>query len=322
MKAYHIYYMLDRPGKYHEINLFANLASCILWKKHYGPIGLYCNQVFLDYLKEYDLDKQYSEINVDVLESIPYKDQLDKYWSFCKIHTIRHIASREKRFAIIDNDFYPISKHNFNWDKAFIAYHDEAFDERSEYSTYINAKHFLDESNLSQLNWNVKPINCAFMYFNNAKDLIEAWHSWSIGVIRSSLDKPKQPMNRDTMFIEQYILAALIDKVKIDWELILPVTYLHYISPFSIGLIEQLNDANHGYEWYPLIDSNPKYREIFNRFRHIWGLKRLYQEKYWRDLILGFIVTDLLHNEIDMEKIQKEYEKIVNSCLEIAQEIS
>jgi hypothetical protein len=33
------------------------------------------------------------------------------------------------------------------------------------------------------------------------------------------------------------------------------------------------------HEWFPMIDSHPKYRERFNRFRHTWGLKRYYHER-------------------------------------------
>jgi hypothetical protein len=304
MNAYHVFYKSKDMGEYHEIDLLVNLASCLFWKKLYGSIKLYCNQEFLDYIKSYGLDKAYDEINVDVLENTPFKSYLPKYWSFCKIHAIKHISKTEDRFVIIDNDFYPSLSHDIDWECDFIGYHKEAFDKFQETNAYEAPEQFLNETNYSKLNWDVNPINCAFMYFNN-KTLIDTWYSWSIGIIATNAEKPHLPYNRDTIFIEQYLIASLVNTLNLNWKVLLPNTYLQYI------------DFNkNGYEWYPLVDSKSEYREVFNKFRHIWGLKRFYDQKEWRDFILGIVIDDLELN-FNLDNLKQEYTLLLDTCANI-----
>jgi hypothetical protein len=304
MNAYHVFYKSKEMGEYHEIDLLVNLASCLFWKKHYGSIKLYCNQEFLDYIKPYGLDKAYDEINIDVLENIPFKPLLNKYWSFCKIYAIKHISEIEEKFVVIDNDFYPSLPHDIDWECDFIGYHRENFDALHEDNVYETPQTFLEEINYSKLNWDVNPINCAFMYFNN-KTLIDTWYSWAVGIIKNNAQNPHLPYNRDTIFIEQYLLAAIVSTLNLNSKVLLPNIYLQYI-PFN----------KHGHEWYPLIDSKPEYRELFNTFRHIWGLKKFYDQKEWRDFILGIVIDDLELN-FDLDQLKIEYTLLLDSCAKI-----
>lgn len=304
MNAYHVFYKSKEMGEYHEIDLLVNLASCLFWKKHYGHIKLYCNQEFLDYIKPYGLDKAYDEINIDVLENIPFKPLLNKYWSFCKIYAIKHISEIEEKFVVIDNDFYPSLPHDIDWECDFIGYHKENFDALHEDNVYETPQTFLEEINYSKLNWDVNPINCAFMYFSN-KTLIDTWYSWAVGIIKNNAQNPHLPYNRDTIFIEQYLLAAIVSTLNLNSKVLLPNTYLQYIS-FN----------KHGHEWYPLIDSKPEYREIFDKFRHIWGLKRFYDQKEWRDFILGIVIDDLELN-FNLDQLKIEYTLLLDSCAKI-----
>jgi hypothetical protein len=106
LTAYHVYYQNKDFGKYFEIDLLVQLASALLWKKAYGSIKLYCNKKFLDTLKEYHLDQVYDEINTTLMESIPYREYLPKYWSFCKIYLAKYLNQRESRFVILDTDLW------------------------------------------------------------------------------------------------------------------------------------------------------------------------------------------------------------------------
>lgn len=301
MNAYHVYYKSKDVNQFHEIDLLINLASCLFWKKYYGSIKLYCNQEFLDYIKAYGLDKAYDEINVDVLENIPYKNYLSKYWSFCKIYIVKYISQIEDRFVIIDNDFYPSLPHDIDWEFDFIGYHREAFDINDERNVYEPPQNFLSQENYSKLNWDVYPINCAFMYFNN-KNLINTWYNWVQGIIENNANKPHISANADTVFIEQRLIAALASSLGLRFTCILPNIYLQYV------------DFNrNGHEWFPLIDSKPEYRNLFNKFRHIWGLKRHYNEKEWRDFIINLIIEDLEYH-LDLDNITQNYPLILNSC--------
>jgi len=303
MTGYHVYFKNKEVEPYHEIDLLTTLLSCISWKKYYGLIKLFCNQEFLDYIKEYGLDKAYDEINVDVSDTIPYKEYLDKYWSFNKIHVAKLISQIEEKFVILDNDFYVSTYYEFNWDLNFLGYHHEAYNINSPDNVYLDPKVFLNEENCDKLNWGIPPINCAFMYFNS-KNLIDTWYNWVLGVIEINKDKPKNDFNSDTIFIEQRLLPTLCDALNLSYETLLPNCYLQYI-PFN----------DDGHEWFPLIDSDLKYRELFNNFRHIWGMKRYYNQEKWRQKISDIQLKDLklYHN---YSEISSNFPQIISKCEE------
>ena len=303
MTGYHVYFKNKEIEPYHEIDLLTTLLSCLSWKKYYGPIKLFCNQEFLDYIKEYGLDKAYDEINVDVSNTIPYKKYLDKYWSFNKIHVAKLISEIEEKFVILDNDFYVRIPYEFNWDSNFIGYHYEAYNINSSENVYLDPKVFLDEENYKKLNWGMPPINCAFMYFNS-KNLIDTWYSWATGVIEFNKDKPRNRYDSDTIFIEQRLLPTLCDALNLSYGTLLPNYYLQYI-PFN----------EEGYEWFPLMDSDLRYRELFDNFRHIWGMKRYYNQKKWRQKISDIQLKDLkfYHN---YSEISNNFPQIISKCEE------
>ena len=80
MIGYHIYFQRDKKSTGNLIDFSAHLASILFWKEHYGPIRLYCNSNFLESIKEYNLDVLYDEINTEILDNIPNKRSLKKYW--------------------------------------------------------------------------------------------------------------------------------------------------------------------------------------------------------------------------------------------------
>lgn len=302
MNGYHIYTKNKDFGEYHEIDILVNVASCIHWKKHYGPIKLYCNQEFLDYLKEYDADQFYDEIDVHTLENIPYKEHLDRYWSFCKIYIAKEISKVDDKFVILDNDFYPTQYYKFDESYDFIGYHKEAYNPHSEYNVYSDPRIFLSEENLSKLDWDIEPINCAFMYFNN-KNLINTWYNWAEGVIKTNFHAPDLGLNRDTIFIEQRLLPAIANTLNLKIGTLLPNIYLQYI---------EFNEEGH--EWFPMIDSHPKYRKHFNNFRHTWGLKKYYNIDKWRNLIIYLTFEDL-----QITSPNEEYKNKIPKLVEICQ---
>lgn len=301
MNAYHVFFKNKNVEEYHEINLLTNLLSCLSWKKHYGPIKLFCNEEFFDYIKIYNLDKVYDEIHVVDLNQIPYKEHLDKYWSFNKIYIAKYISQTEDKFVILDNDFYISDYYSFNWDANFIGYHFEAYDINSPDNVYLDPKIFLEEENYNKLNWGIPPINCAFMYFNST-NLINNWYNWVLGVIETNKDKPKNNFSSDTIFIEQRLLPTLCDALELTYETLLPNYYLQYI-PFN----------EEGYEWFPLIDSHPKYRELFNNFRHIWGMKKYYSQEKWRKKLTDIQLEDLkIHH--NYSEALTNFPKIILAC--------
>jgi hypothetical protein len=301
MNGYHIYYKSSPSGKYHEIDLLVNVASCLYWKQYYGSIKLYCNQEFLDYLKKYNVDQFYDEIDTQVLENIPYKEHLDRYWSFCKIYVAKEITKTDNKFVIFDNDWYPTRLYNFDQSYNFIGYHKEVYDPRSEGNVYVDPKIYLSDDNYNKIDWDIEPINCAFMYFNS-KDLVNTWYAWAEGVINTTFYKTPLENNRDTIFIEQRLLPAIANTLKLKIDTLLPNVYLQYI---------EFNDEGH--EWFPMIDSHPKYRQHFNNFRHTWGLKRYYDVDKWRRLIIHLTLEDL-HNLQPNGEYKNKVSNLVETC--------
>jgi hypothetical protein len=282
MNGYHVYYKNSEPKDYHEIDLLVNIASCLFWKKYYGKIILYCNQEHLEYIQQYGVDQFYDEINTTFLETIPHKDLLDRYWSFCKIYVANYVADFDENFAIFDTDFYFRGPYDFDTSLNFVGYHKEAYNPHNPHNPYPTPSLFLNPENLERLDWDTDPVNCAFMYLNS-KSLVKTWYIWAEGVIKTKRDSiDSSNINTSTIFIEQRLLPTLANSMGLKQDTLLPNYYLTYIP---------LNDDLH--EWFPMIDSHPKYRERFNRFRHTWGLKRYYYEEKWRKLISTLTLEDL-----------------------------
>jgi hypothetical protein len=87
----------------------------------------------------------------------------------------------------------------------------------------------LSDDNYNKIDWDIEPINCAFMYFNS-KDLVNTWYAWAEGVINTTFYKTPLENNRDTIFIEQRLLPAIANTLKLKIDTLLPNVYLQYIE--------------------------------------------------------------------------------------------
>jgi len=304
LTAYHVYYQNKDFGKYFEIDLLVQLASALLWKKAYGSIKLYCNKKFLDTLKEYHLDQVYDEINTTLMESIPYREYLPKYWSFCKIYLAKYLNQRESRFVILDTDLWIKEDIGLDLTKDLITFHEEIFYQGQPDLTYISPDNFVSPKEVKKYNWGVLPTNGAFLYFNN-KELINRWYKWVLNIIETNKDKPKHPQNADTCFIEQRILPTLAEYMGLKRETVYPSIYKTWIK-----------DSDDLSEWEPVLDTTELGSYRMDNCKHIWGIKNSYRYKDYRDIVL-YAVLEHLDEEFDMEIIEKQYPKLFNICYTI-----
>jgi len=299
--AYHVYYRNDDMEEYYQIDLMAHLLSTLFWRFKHGPIRLYCNEKYLDLLKKYNLHILYDEINTELLENIPFKEYLPKYWSFCKTYAAYHISQTVDKFVILDNDMWLREDIGLDYNLNFIAYHKEAWSARSTQNPYAPPSDFLTEEELKELDFKVNPVNCAFMYFNS-KELVEEWYKWANIIIERWKDREKLENNADTIFIEQRLLPVLTKKLDLKGMVILPNTYLSYVEFNEFGT-----------EWFPLIDSTQESYILSQTIRHIWGLKSMYDQKKWRNTLLEVMYNDV-HQSFDIEEIKEAFNLLFSEC--------
>lgn len=281
MNAYHVFYHnKSEDGKYETINYLVQIASILFWKKNHGKIGLYCNSNFLKYLKKWNIDVLYDYINTDVLDNTPFKDHLDKYWSFCKIEAAKDINRNTSEFVILDTDFWIHDEINIDNSYQFIGYHPELMMEHPK-NPYLPPSTFLKNKDIDLFDWSMEPINCAFIYLNS-KYLIDEWYRWSYYIISQNKELPKKDMSADTIFIEQRLLPTLTHSLNMRVGTLIPNVYLPHIEPNSVG-----------YEWEPRIGFDEFNQYMCWNIKHVWGMKKYYDNDDIRTMVIDMVTSSL-----------------------------
>ena len=302
MIGYHIFYQQE-DKEFHIADYFVQLASIMFWKQNFGEIRLCCNSKFLDSIKEYNLDGLYDDINVDILNDIPYKESLKKYWSFPKIYATYQISKIESKFCVIDTDLWTPNKFTWDESKDFVAFHYEDYKLEFKNNPYLHENIFINEAllNSDNLIWDELPLNCAFMYFNNTK-LISEWYDICLQVI--NLNKKAKTKKNDvyTLFIEQRLISAICKGYNYDYDTLIPSIYRTYHSKKIKA-------------WEPELDHND-ISTAAGCIRHVWGLKSNYNEPQFV-INLTKIVFDDLHNNFGL--LEPYFNKLYIERLKILQ---
>jgi hypothetical protein len=142
------------------------------------------------------------------------------------------------------------------------------------------------------------------MYFNS-KELIDTWHEWVYRIVELNKDRPKLSLHKDTIFIEQRLLPAVLSTYKFKWRNLSPHTYLTYQS--------ELQD---GSEWEPSFGFNEESEKYFDNLRHIWGMKTTYNHTPYREMILNVAYFDLFEN-FEVKPIIHNFPKLIKECHQI-----
>lgn len=301
MTGYHIYYQSNDEGQYEEINHLILLSSIVNWKKNYGPIKLFCNKKYLESISKFGIDKEYDAIDTELIETVPYKEYMKRYWSFCKIHLAKHISNREDSFCILDTDLWIQAPNLLQSDCDLLFYHREAFNLSYEQNPYPLPENWIAKNDLNNFDWSIMPCNCAIIAFNkNCKDLINAWYNKSCEIIENTKDNDFLPnANADTIFIEQRLLPVLADKMQVKFDVLLPNIYLTFVPG---------NDAS-GKEWEPRLGHNEKSTFISANIKHIWGAKKYYAADWIRNLILKVTLSSIPEEYMFM------YPELFETCI-------
>lgn len=280
MNAYHVFYQSKDDSEYESINYLIQLSSILFWKKNEGQINLYCNSKFLESIKKYGLDKLYTNINTECLDNIPFQESLSKYWSFCKIHAAKEISQNEKDFVILDTDLWIHNQIFIDTNFQFIGYHSEMKLDHPG-NPYISPDNFMSSSDLKLFDWEMTPINCAFMYLNS-QELIREWWRWSVKIIKDNKDKEKKDISADTIFIEQRLLPTLANSLEMKVGTLLPNTYCPHIPSDNLGS-----------EWTPKIGFDEDNQYMTWNIKHVWGLKGMYNDPSVRNIVIDTVLDSL-----------------------------
>lgn len=296
LNAFHVYYLREpSTDKWEFINTLVQYSSIVHWKKFYGPIHLYCNTHFYEEVKKNKLEHLYDSINVDLLDQLP-DDKLNKFWSFAKLVAIKNISENYKKFVVLDTDLWIQSKLDFSGD--FLGYHLENICDHPR-NPYIDPRNYVD-TNIYNFNWSVRPVNCAFLYFNS-KVLIDTWIDLAEKIVNQSDSIKINDLSSDTIFIEQRLISVLADYLKLSWGTLIKNVYYPEI---------QANDQ--GDEWIPPLGNDEESSYFAYNIKHVWGLKKRYQEIEIRDLVLSITISSLQQNFHDWQvKIPELVDKIV-----------
>jgi len=281
MNAFHIYYQKDEEISNNDlINLLVQFASIKFWKKNQGEIHLYCNENHLKTLEKWEIDKFYDSINLDCLEDMPYFNYQDKYWSFCKIHAIKKIAELYDEFVVLDTDLWIQESIKIDPSFQIIGYHEEDVIE-DESNPYVNPSNFLNSFDINSIDWSMNPMNCAFLYLNS-KELVDEWYKWVLKTIELNKEKETLVLSADTIFIEQRLLTAIAYTLKMRVGKLLPNVYQPHIPCDEFGN-----------EWVPKIGYNLENQYVTWNIKHVWGLKKSYDEAEIRNMVISTVVSSL-----------------------------
>ena len=145
----------------------------------------------------------------------------------------------------------------------------------------------MDVEDLQNFDWSIIPINCAFLYLNS-KELVSEWYKWSLKIIQNNKDNEKKNISADTIFIEQRMLPSLVNKLGMKLGTLIPNVYQPHIKSDSIGS-----------EWIPKIGFDAKNQYITWNVKHVWGLKKMYDDPNIRNLVIDTVTGSLDKNFID-----------------------
>jgi hypothetical protein len=84
-----------------DYQILYTILSILYWKKYNGPIKLYTDNIGLNFYQQYNIDKLYNDINIEILNNYTHIDPA-YFWTSGKIHCLQF---ENEPFTFIDQDF-------------------------------------------------------------------------------------------------------------------------------------------------------------------------------------------------------------------------
>lgn len=294
LNGYHSFFTYPgvRDNQYWAIDALAQLASALFWKHNFGPIHLCCDERHLQGLRQYGIDRVYDSIDTGLMERMPPVDE--RYWSYSKIFMAQELAQAGKPFAIIDTDLWLRNiPPTWNSEANLLCLHPEEFDTEFQFNPYIDPREFISPNSIMNvLPWaETLPLNCGVIYLNSPS-LVEFWYQCALEVLDYNQGKPALGCSREIVFLEQRLLATLAKQMLATVGTLIPSVYSTQVEVFLPGATNP---------WNPPLDSTELLKQCESSIRHIWGLKRSYNEVNTRRMVVFAIrkdIKDVLGEEV------------------------
>jgi hypothetical protein len=138
----------------------------------------------------------------------------------------------------------------------------------------------------------MNPMNCAFLYFNS-KELVDEWYKWVIKTIDRNKENETKTLSSDTVFIEQRLLPAIAHTLNMRVGKLIPNVYYPHVL-FDAGPLDVVTRGeNFGKEWEPRIGFNLENQYVTWNIKHVWGLKKTYNDPEIRNMVISTVVSSL-----------------------------
>jgi len=266
--------------------------SALTWKKYHGRIELYCNEEHLESLKKWGVDKLYDKIDTESLKSAPAGVDRSEYWSFCKLFISYKL---DPPFVLVDTDLWLTDSLTFDFNKSFVAYHEENYDWSRPYNFYVNFDNFIPEKYLNYFDLTVKPVNVALLFWND-KELLKSWLDITNEIL-SENRKCELDRTQKTTFLEQWLLPMNAVKTNKPYEVLIPQRY----NSSNDGMFEPNLWSPDVSEW------NDDHWFTFNKIKHIWGLKKHFNhEKISTEIFekVRYYIDEFKINELGLNDLK------------------
>lgn len=156
----------------HDYEIEFQKLSALKAKKNVGETVLYTDTTGLNYIKQFDIDKYYDEINTEVLDKLTekYGSQSGKFWTTGKSYVS---CIQTEPFIFCDLDFY--INEPINVDK-FMQYDFVTCQWEIERGKYCADEEIFKQYKLPYYYESMMYPNTSFLFFKNLEILKEYWY--------------------------------------------------------------------------------------------------------------------------------------------------
>lgn len=259
----------NNPKKYLEHVLITQMLSAWHWKRLNGPIHLYTTKRDAEFFKGLKMLDIYDHVDTEVLDDggdIPWSE----FGPACKMKAVA--AQKEYPFATIDGDLIfrtQLAQHDLNTDLCIL--HREMYLNRNYPPVDFLGKrdgYFFPDF----INKKVDPINVGFVVWTNPQLVRDYWNL-AYDYMRDNTTESRKvdwavealPKFWKSLFVEQRMLAALVERDNYHVNSLLPIRYS--------------GDTN---TWFnrkgEIVDFTQQQKESGVDFYHMWGEKSAYYD--------------------------------------------
>ena len=233
------------------------VLSCLNWKKYEGPIKLYTDQPFYDYIKDLGLLWLWDEIDLETLKTLPENVNYSTFWAYPKLYIN---SLQEGEFANLDIDLYidgPIKKGDYD----LLLSNIEICDNNTVYPPYHTIKKYSDKLNFKDFKDYASNVAlCVVKNKSFYREYLKVVNDFVIGNDLPTIDGCYS--SSLITFIEQRLLYSMAeyDNIKVEYQI--DGTYDSHIEDW-LGDYET-NGLTHLWGWKYIYRREERYDDRIN----------------------------------------------------------